>query len=293
MRLDHLHYFATICKHGNLTKASEELEVSQPALSNSVRMLEADFGVQLFNRTGKGLNLTEAGETFLFEATLILNKVSQLKRKMDEYADEKPSVNIALPPLASSVIFQHALDEFDTQFNPMEVNIYNYAVPNDPTLIFESDASIELAIVPTVEKFTSDTLAYVELCKIPLVCCVALENPLAIEDMLDLSMLNGKNAALLPDGSYISKIIKNQLKEHGVQLSNCFELDRMSAISRKITEKNAVSFLYQGTYASSSTVLELPLKDEINVCINLLWRKSQKLSDTAKKFLDFIKSYPL
>ena len=51
MRLDHLYYFNTICKYDNLTRAAEKISISQPALSNSVRQLESEFGVQLFHRT--------------------------------------------------------------------------------------------------------------------------------------------------------------------------------------------------------------------------------------------------
>ena len=84
MRLDHLYYFNTICKYDNLTRAAEKINISQPALSNSVRQLESEFGVQLFHRTSKGLVLTEAGQIFLNESTIILDQINYLKKKMNK-----------------------------------------------------------------------------------------------------------------------------------------------------------------------------------------------------------------
>ena len=58
MTLIQLKYFQTICKYNNITRASAELHVSQPSLSNAVKELEREFGVSLFTRRSSGLELT-------------------------------------------------------------------------------------------------------------------------------------------------------------------------------------------------------------------------------------------
>ena len=60
MTLIQLKYFQTICKYNNITRASAELHVSQPSLSNAVKELEREFGVSLFTRRSRGLELRAA-----------------------------------------------------------------------------------------------------------------------------------------------------------------------------------------------------------------------------------------
>ena len=56
--------FYTVANHGNITKASEELLISQPAISKAIKNLEDQLGGQLFVRTKRGVFLTEEGKEF-------------------------------------------------------------------------------------------------------------------------------------------------------------------------------------------------------------------------------------
>ena len=63
MTLQQLEYFLAAYRHGSFSGAAEEMHLAQPSLSEQVRRLEAELGVQLFARLGRGLRATEAGET--------------------------------------------------------------------------------------------------------------------------------------------------------------------------------------------------------------------------------------
>ena len=63
MTLQQLHYFLAAFRHGSFSAAAEELHLAQPSLSEQVRRLEAELGVRLFQRVGRGLTPTEAGHT--------------------------------------------------------------------------------------------------------------------------------------------------------------------------------------------------------------------------------------
>ena len=63
-----IRYFVAVAQEGNVTRAAERLHVAQPSLSAAVRQLEAQLGVDLLERTGRGVALTPAGELLLAAA---------------------------------------------------------------------------------------------------------------------------------------------------------------------------------------------------------------------------------
>ncbi|MDP2606151.1 MAG: LysR family transcriptional regulator [Deltaproteobacteria bacterium] len=79
MTLNQFTFFAATAKHGSLTRASQELRISQPSVSQQLRLLERDSGAKLYRRNGKGIELTDAGRLFLDRIEPILEQVEQIK----------------------------------------------------------------------------------------------------------------------------------------------------------------------------------------------------------------------
>lgn len=76
MELRHLRYFVAVAEEGSLTVAAERrLYTSQPSLSRQIRDLEYEVGAQLFVRSARGIELTDAGKAFLDHARLALAQV--------------------------------------------------------------------------------------------------------------------------------------------------------------------------------------------------------------------------
>ncbi|SDU56028.1 LysR family transcriptional regulator [Gordonia westfalica] len=76
-------YFVAVVDHGGITRAAQSLYISQPSLSQAIRTLEKRLGVTLFDRTGRRLELTEAGRKLDDAARRILADVERAKRKVD------------------------------------------------------------------------------------------------------------------------------------------------------------------------------------------------------------------
>jgi LysR family transcriptional activator of nhaA len=82
MNYNHLFYFWTVARHGAVGKASVELHLAPPTISEQLRKLEESLGVKLFERAGRGLRLTDAGKTTFAYA----DRIFQLGREMTDAA---------------------------------------------------------------------------------------------------------------------------------------------------------------------------------------------------------------
>lgn len=90
MTLRHLNVFLTVCQHGTMTRAAEALHVSQPPVSQAVAELEAHYGTKLFERLGRGVRLTPAGEELRGYAAHIADLMRESERRLASRETEGP-----------------------------------------------------------------------------------------------------------------------------------------------------------------------------------------------------------
>jgi DNA-binding transcriptional LysR family regulator len=87
MELRHLRYFAAVAETRHFGKAAESLHMAQPPLSQSIRRLESELGVELFTRTTRQVALTGAGEVFRTDVERILQAVDEAVARVARFAD--------------------------------------------------------------------------------------------------------------------------------------------------------------------------------------------------------------
>ena len=90
MTLRHFRIFQAVCQHTSMTAAARELHISQPSISQAIRELETHYGTALFDRIGRQLHLTAAGESLLGYATHILALDHQANEAMRGFAAASP-----------------------------------------------------------------------------------------------------------------------------------------------------------------------------------------------------------
>src|SRR5919204_384899 len=83
MELRQLRYVVAVADHLHFTRAAEALHVAQPALSQQVRRLERELGLDLFTRTSRSVALTDAGEAVVARARRILGEVDAIGQDLD------------------------------------------------------------------------------------------------------------------------------------------------------------------------------------------------------------------
>ncbi|MFD7163084.1 transcriptional regulator CynR [Streptomyces violascens] len=97
--LRHLRYLLAVAEQGNFTRAAEELRISQPTLSQQIKQLERTVGVQLLDRTGRSVRLTDAGETYAHYARRALRDLAAAERAVLDIADlSRGSLRLAVTP---------------------------------------------------------------------------------------------------------------------------------------------------------------------------------------------------
>lgn len=107
--------FCAVARHRSLTKAAEELYISQPAVSQAIKQLESQLGTQLFHRTNKGMELTAQGGELIYEdAKTALGLLNEAENKLFRLREEASGT---LRIGASETIFQYCLSEKIVQFH--------------------------------------------------------------------------------------------------------------------------------------------------------------------------------
>jgi LysR family nitrogen assimilation transcriptional regulator len=124
MDLKQLRTFLHVAETGSLSHAAKRLNVTQPALSRQIKMLEEDAGVALFQRTGRGVVLTEAGERMQPRARLLAEEMERLRTDMTAFAGEiSGEVRLGLPPSVGSVLAAPIVETFHQRYPNVKLRI--------------------------------------------------------------------------------------------------------------------------------------------------------------------------
>ena len=120
----HLRTFLTVIKQGSFTRAAHELSLTQPAVSGHIAALEEEFGMPLFNRTGKKIVLTDAGSILQKGARDILDRVEDLKGELtDLKALRGGTIRIGASKIIGVYMLPRILMAFRDQFPDIELQI--------------------------------------------------------------------------------------------------------------------------------------------------------------------------
>lgn len=124
MDFSQLKHFVCIAELGGFSKAEQALDISQPSLSRQMRLLEEDLNTKLFLRTGRGVALTPAGETFLPHAKAILEAVERGRQAMSSGStDLTGKISVGLAHRLSRVLTPPLVQAFRQRFPNASISI--------------------------------------------------------------------------------------------------------------------------------------------------------------------------
>jgi DNA-binding transcriptional LysR family regulator len=113
MDISQLRTLIHVAELGSLSKAADRLRIAQPALSRQVTLLEAELGVRLFDRHGRGMLVTERGRDVLRHALRVMAELDEIRAVVaDEDAPLRGHVAIGMPPTASDILSEPLVSAF-------------------------------------------------------------------------------------------------------------------------------------------------------------------------------------
>jgi len=212
-----LKVFQSVAKNLSFTKASQELFVSQPAITKHIQELETCYQTRLFDRQGSKISLTEAGELLLKHSEKILDDYKQLEYEMhllhDEYIGELKlgaSTTIAqyvLPPL---------LANFITKFPQINLSLINGNSRGVEVALQEH--RIDLGLVEGI--FRLPNLKYTAFLQDELVAVVHTRSKLAVADEILPEELPNIPLVLRERGSGTLDVFERALLQYNLKLSS-------------------------------------------------------------------------
>jgi DNA-binding transcriptional LysR family regulator len=210
VELRQLRYFVAVAGTLHFGRAAKALHISQPPLSLQVRDLESCIGVRLFNRSAKGVTLTEAGAIFLPKARMILSDVSlSIRMAQRAAAGERGRLAIAFDPFFDSVLLGGIRDRFARDHPDVRVTFHRVDSEDQAALIRGGSLDAGFLIAPVAD---ADKLILEPLFREPAVALVSASHPLsarrevALKDLARFPLMELRNELGEPAYCHASRI---------------------------------------------------------------------------------------
>ncbi len=207
--------FVTVAEHKNVSAAARTLNLSQPAVTKSVRELERHYGVELVHRTVDGIELTRYGESFYRRAKLVLSELQHAEDEIDSLLGGKGSVSVGLLPNADHPLLTLGLTRY------LEKHPDLRAIVREGTLddLFRSveTGAVDFFLGSTLVTHSSETLVSEVLLQDHLVLVCRSEHPLVLKSSLTLSDLEDCGWILPPRDTKIHQAFDEAFQKAGLK----------------------------------------------------------------------------
>lgn len=287
MELLQLKYFQSVAKYENVTKAAKELHISQPSLSITIKRLEDELSVPLFNRKGKHIELNPYGKLFLTHVDSILGRIDNAKSELLELYGEK---NTHISLAATATIFLSGLLK---EFLTINSDITMAQTINYQNTIIEKlkDRTIDFAITsPPIE---CSEVKSIELLEEEIVVVIPKDHKFSNLTQIYLKDLKHENFIELTENYSFKSSTKKLFEQAGFTPNVIFEGD-LSIVAELVDLKSAIALsplsLCLSTHNESYKILKLKDKNRTRK-IAISYFRGRHLPDLAKNFVDFTINY--
>jgi DNA-binding transcriptional LysR family regulator len=287
MELRQLEYFVAVAEEANFTRAAARVHAAQPGVSAQVRKLERELGEDLFDRSGRAVRLTEAGEAVLPYARAALAAVEGAGRAVDELAGllrGRVAVGTVTSTSSRDLDLPGLLADFHRDHPGVEVTLSE----DDSESMVRAllDGRLDLALVSLGGKSVPGIETRV-VTDDRLVAAVGRDDPLAARASITLKALEGRPLVCLPRGTGIRSLIDEACAAAGFRPRVAFEAGDPNALARLAGRGLGVAILPEslaGYYREELRTIGI-VRPELRGSVDLAWRSEGPTGPAARALI--------
>ena len=288
--LHKLDIFAVVAAEGSFSRAADRLTLSQPAVSQHMRDLEAALSVELFVREHRGVSLTPAGVTLLDYSKCLLRLAAEAESAVTNFNQiTDGTLRIGASGGPGAYLLPEWLHAFHQRYPSLTLAIATATTAESVAAVERGE--VELAIVEG-ERIDHTAVHTLILQDVESLVVVHPEHPWAERQAVPVADLGTEPLVAPAAGSEGRDWLIGSLSGHGVQPRIVAELDSMEAIKKAVRAKLGVAVLPHCAIRDElahGDLVALPLADAlIGRTLKLVWSRVLPFKPTARAFLTFL-----
>lgn len=284
---DSLIYFLAAARHEHLTKAANELGISQPALSRNIARLEKAYSIQLFDRIGRGLRLNTAGK-------ILLEHVSRAKAELDDAGE---AILGYINQIAQTVSLGF-LGTFGVTLVPELVRGYRAHVDELPPFrLLQGSAPFlrarlearDIDLCLASPRFPDANLEWRQLYREELFVVVPNEHRLAKQEFIDLVELAHEPFVMLKPEYGLRRVAEELCIESGFAPNVAFEVEEVATLRGIVGAGVGVTIAPRPVQEITALTTDLRVRSSnFSRPVGLLWRRDRRLSSETLRFRNYV-----
>lgn len=287
MEIRQLKYFNEVVKQKSITKASEVLHISQPALSKGIKSLEDEIGITLIHRSNKTHELTDAGHIVFDYAQRIIAQVDEMSTTLHDMTDlKRGSINIGIPPIIGSLYFPKVIAEFHKAYPNIQINIKEYGAAKVVKSVEEGEFEIGVAVLPIM-----DTAFNVyPLVKEELKLIINEKHPLSDRNKVYMHELKEEEFIFYSEEFALHEMMRKKFIDEGFEPNIIFKSSQWDFMIEIVAANLGISILPESicNRSSNNLVRIIDLLPVTTWELAIITKKDRYLSVAGRTFIDFI-----
>lgn len=287
MELRQLKYFLEIAKHKSITKASESLHISQPALSKMMKSLEEEIGMPLIIRTNKTSELTDSGMIVMEFTQKIQALFEEMSTTLNDMTNlERGNIHIGLPPFIGSLFFPKVMAKFHKQYSNIHINITENGAARVAKSVEDGELELGVAVLPIEEEnFTIYPIVEEEMKLL-----VPASNPISERNCVSLNELKDEEFIFYSEEFALHQILKREFLKQGVEPKILFKSSQWDFMVEMVAANLGVTALPESicNRVSNKEIRIIHIEPPIPWKLAVITKRDRYISFAARKFIDFI-----
>lgn len=287
MDIRQMQYLLEVARLKSFTKAAEALYITQPTISKTIKSMEEDLGVVLFDRIGKTIELTDAGQLIVQQAQQIVASFQNLMAELDDLRNlKKGHIRIGLPPMVGVSFFPRVIGGFHERYPEITIQLFEDGAKKVESDVAAGLLDVGVVVLPTVQEGLN-SFPFVEE-KLNLV--VPLNHRLAMRQKADLAELAEEGFVLFREDFTLHDRIIAECAKAGFQPRIIYESSQWDLISEMVAVGLGITLLPETICREVDQervrILQL-VNPSIPWKLGIVWREDRYLSFASREWIRF------